>query len=74
MDAIRTALKRLGTAVVDLRYGAILIGAIPSRYPHLGATDTINSDYKVLEALFSNQVRPAVDVLVDVGCGKASVF
>ena len=73
MDAIRTALKRLGTAVVDLRYGAILIGAIPSKYPHLGATDTINSDYKVLEALFSNQVRPA-DVLVDVGCGKGRVL
>ena len=73
MQAVRAFMKSLGTALVDLRYGAILKGKIPSNYSHLGATDTINSDYKVLEKLFLNQIRPS-DVLVDIGCGKGRVL
>ena len=73
MQIARLTIKRLRTALTDLRYGAILKGNVASKYSHLGATGTENSDYIVLEELFLNQIRPA-DILVDVGCGKGRVL
>jgi len=60
-------------AVVDLRYGGLLMGGVKSRYADLGAVETTNSDYKVLANIFKGRVT-ADDVLVDVGCGKGRVI
>lgn len=60
-------------AALDLRYGRPLAGERPTRYSHLGAKDTANSDYLALDRLFADRIRPD-DVLVDVGCGKGRVI
>jgi len=52
---------------MDLKYGGILRGSVPSRHPE--GFETANSGYDVLEHLLSERVRPN-DVFVDVGCGK----
>ena len=52
---------------VDLKYGGILKGSLPSRHPE--GFETANSGSDVLEHLLSERVRPD-DVFVDVGCGK----
>jgi hypothetical protein len=68
-------LRRLvGNVITDLRYGGFLGGrAYASPFSHLGANDSNNSDYGVLEQIFASRVR-ADDVLVDVGCGKGRVL
>jgi len=73
MQVAALIIKRLRTALTDLRYGAILKGSVVSRYSHLGATATENSDYKQLATLFHDKIRPT-DVLVDIGCGKGRVL
>lgn len=60
-------------AALDLRYGRLLGGQRPTRFPHLGAKDTANSDYLALDRLFAGRISPD-DVLVDVGCGKGRVI
>ena len=74
---VRATLKRLARLIrnplLDLRYGAILRGKIPTRFPHLGAVDTENTDYAVLPLMFDGLIRDS-DVLVDVGCGKGRVI
>jgi hypothetical protein len=59
--------------LLDIRYGCILSGAIPSRHSHLGATHTANSDYSALAVLFEGRINKT-DVLVDVGCGNGRVI
>jgi ubiquinone/menaquinone biosynthesis C-methylase UbiE len=65
--------KQVQTAVNDLRFGAILRGNVSSKYSHLGAVGTENSDYNLLSVLFEHRIRPG-DVLVDIGCGKGRVL
>jgi hypothetical protein len=60
-------------AVIDLRYGRLLGGKIETRYKHLGAVATENSDYAALAHIFRDRIK-ATDVLVDVGCGKGCVI
>jgi hypothetical protein len=69
--------KRVARALynngLDLRYGRPLAGEIPSRFEHLGAVETANSDYAVLDRIFARRIS-SEDVLVDVGCGKGRVI
>jgi SAM-dependent methyltransferase len=67
--------KLLGNLRRDLRFGGTFLGGtIPSRYADQGAVETANTDYRVLEILFSRvELRPN-DVVVDVGCGKGRVL
>lgn len=69
-SAIRRASKAAQNAVRDLRYGAPLGGVIKTRYAHLGAHHTANSDYRDLALLFADAPVSSEDVIVDVGCGK----
>ena len=57
----------------DLQYGSFLGGTVTTRFAHLGAFDTANSDYDDLPALFAAARLGADDVIVDVGCGKGRV-
>ncbi|MEM7112588.1 MAG: class I SAM-dependent methyltransferase [Chloroflexota bacterium] len=59
--------------LLDLRFGTILSGEQDSRYAHLGASPTANSDYEALDYIFKDRIKPT-DVLVDVGCGKGRVI
>jgi SAM-dependent methyltransferase len=65
--------RKIGTALLDLRYGALLKGNIETSNAHLGARGTENSGYDVLSVLFHDRIR-AGEVLVDVGCGKGRVL
>lgn len=66
--------KLLGNAWLDLRYGgSFLGGSVVTRFAHLGAHDTGNTDYSILPLVFANRVK-ASDVLVDVGCGRGRVI
>jgi SAM-dependent methyltransferase len=60
-------------AAIDLRYGRLLGGKVETRYKHLGAVATENSDYAALPHIFGDRIK-ATDVLVDVGCGKGRVI
>ncbi len=60
-------------ALIDLRYGGLLLGKIKTRFAHLGAVNTENSDYAALSHIFENRIQSS-DVLVDVGCGKGRVI
>jgi hypothetical protein len=71
--ADRTLRGRLYTAVLDIRYGALLRGNLPSKFSHLGAVRTANTPYHILPTLFTGLVDDN-DVLVDVGCGKGRVI
>ena len=73
LSRLQVVRRRIGTVLMDLRYGAILKGRIESRYEHLGAVLTDNTGYDVLPILFSDLVTEK-DVLVDVGCGKGRVI
>ena len=68
-------LKRsLRNAWLDLRYGGSFLGGwAATRFAHLGAHDTGNTDYSILPRLFANRVKES-DVLVDVGCGRGRVI
>lgn len=59
--------------LLDLRFGSILSGEQDSRFVHLGASPTANSDYEALDHIFKERINPS-DVLVDVGCGKGRVI
>lgn len=71
MDLIRLARN----IVMDLRFGGRLLGGDQaSRFSHLGASCTRNTDYRVLAEIFRQvEIRPD-DVIVDVGCGKGRVL
>jgi hypothetical protein len=60
----------LVNAAKDVRYGAPLGGTTPTRFDHLGAFDTANSDYGDLRALFAEIPVGRDDVVVAIGCGK----
>jgi hypothetical protein len=56
---------------LDLKMGrAFLGGSVPSKFDHLGAFLTSNTDYAALNWIFSRVELSQTDVLVDVGCGK----
>ena len=60
--------------LLDLRFGAFLGGAAKlSPCAHLGANQSNNSDYGMLDQIFKDQIN-ASDVLVDVGCGRGRVI
>jgi SAM-dependent methyltransferase len=61
-------------AWLDLRYGRFLGGTVPTRFAHLGAFDTANSDYDDLAGLFAAARLGPDDVIVDVGCGRGRVI
>lgn len=65
--------RRLRNVWNDLRSGMILSGSIPSKHKHSGAIETTNSEYEVLEKIFSGQITRQ-SVLVDIGCGKGRVI
>lgn len=71
-------ISRLARNVVrDMRFGAFLGGVKKTPFENLGANDTGNSDYEVIDYLFSESIVPNLtsdDVLVDVGCGKGRVI
>jgi SAM-dependent methyltransferase len=71
--APRRAVKIARNALRDLRYRGLLAGTVRTRYAHLGAHHTTNSDYDDLPALFDAAGLRADDVIVDVGCGKGRV-
>ena len=60
-------------AVLDLRFGGLLIGKEATRYRHLGASNVENTDYAALSHIFTGRIRDS-DVLADVGCGKGRVI
>jgi hypothetical protein len=65
---------RLGRNVLlDLRFGKFLGGIRATRFAHLGAHETANSDYAWMDEVFRGRIRPD-DVLVDVGCGRGRVI
>ena len=72
--APRRAVKIAHNAVRDLRYRGLLAGTVRTRYAHLGAHHTTNSDYDDLPALFGAARLRSDDVIVDVGCGKGRVI
>jgi len=61
------------SAVLDLRYGGLLMGGLTSRYADQGANEVNNSDYGVLANVFRGRISDD-DVLVDLGCGKGRVI
>ena len=65
--------KRIRSFLRDLRFGKSLYGRVATRFAHLGAHDTANTDYDAFPTLFESVVKPG-DVLVDVGCGKGRVL
>jgi len=67
------AARVMYNAAVDLRFGGLLAGEIPTRFADLGANETANSDYLALDKIFVDRIYPD-DVLVDVGCGKGRVI
>jgi SAM-dependent methyltransferase len=66
-------LKMVKNMLLDLRHGGLLGRTIPTRYGHLGATDTVSTDYAVLPHVLGDTVG-SDDVLVDVGCGRGRVL
>lgn len=70
---LRRVSSALYNAVHDLRFGRPLSGEIETRFEHVGAKDTANSDYRALDRIFTDRIGPD-DVLVDVGCGKGRVI
>ena len=72
---IRRTGKLLSNIMRDLRHGgSFLGGTVPTRYAHLGAVETANTDYLVLEAMFSHVDLQESDLIVDLGCGKGRVM
>jgi len=68
------AVKKARTACLDLRYGGLLNKSPESRYRHLGARYSANTDYDALPYIFPDgSIKPS-DVLVDVGCGFGRVI
>ncbi len=74
MNKLRLRLYQLmrltWNAAYDLRFGEILRGDIPTRFPELGAEKTANISYLAMSLIFKNEAIAADDVLVEVGCGK----
>ena len=70
---IESGIRISRNALIDLRYGGLLAGAITTRYAHLGAKNVTNTDYAYLSNVFKNRIKPT-DVLVDIGCGKGRVI
>jgi hypothetical protein len=52
----------------------LLGGTLRTRYAHLGAFDTANSDYDDLPALFAAAGVQANDAIPDAGSGKGRVL
>jgi SAM-dependent methyltransferase len=73
VDAFSRFACKLTNALLDIRFGGLLRGLKATRYAHLGAYDTANSDYGTIRALFRGRICTS-DVLVDVGCGKGRVI
>jgi hypothetical protein len=65
--------SRAHSAVLDLRYGALLGGRIPSRFADAGAVYTVSSPYRIYPLVFDGLIRDD-DVLVDIGCGRGRVI
>lgn len=59
-----TVLTRLAWAVYndarDLRFGHPLAGQVPTRFDHIGATDTANSDRRAPDKVSADRITPEV--------------
>jgi SAM-dependent methyltransferase len=66
--------RKAWNLLLDLRYGGVLGGTVQTRYAGKGATNTENTPYDVLAAIFRPGTIHSSDVLVDVGCGKGRVI
>lgn len=66
--------RKLRNAMLDLRYGAFLGGAVEeSPFEDQGANASNNTDYGVMAQIFPGRIESG-DVLVDVGCGRGRVL
>jgi SAM-dependent methyltransferase len=63
----------IGRIAQDLRYGGFTGGIKPSPYEHLGANDTVSTNYALLKPLLDANLRQG-DHFVDVGCGTGRVL
>jgi SAM-dependent methyltransferase len=70
-------LKKLSTLVqrlaVDIRYGGFTGGAKETRFAHLGANETVSTDYALLNPLLHDEMKRG-EHFVDVGCGTGRVL
>jgi hypothetical protein len=71
--SFKRVLRLIRNIYIDLKFGAFLGGGLNSRYNHLGANGTSNTDYSALNFIFKDRISTD-DVLVDVGCGKGRVL
>lgn len=67
---IALARRKTWNILLDLRYGAVLRGAVEARYPDRGAYGMHSTPYDALASMFPPGTVADTDVLVDVGCGK----
>jgi CelD/BcsL family acetyltransferase involved in cellulose biosynthesis len=65
--------RRALNLCADLRFGTSLRGNVSTRFGHMGAFSTANTDYLALCRMFDGEKIQPDDVLVDVGCGKGRV-
>jgi SAM-dependent methyltransferase len=70
-------LKRMSILIqrlaMDLRYGGFTGGERETRFAHLGANETVSTDYALLNPLLAGEMRPG-EHFVDVGCGTGRVL
>ena len=70
---LRKARRLIRNVVFDLRFGGFIGGSKKTPFAHLGAKDTINSDYGALPWVLGPVLEHG-DVFVDVGCGRGRVL
>lgn len=58
---------------MDVRYGGFTGGERESRFAHLGANETVSTDYALLNPLLLGEMQPG-EHFVDVGCGTGRVL
>lgn len=65
--------RAIRNSALDLRYGWPLTLRRSDRFPFVRRSDWLNTDYRILDQVFTGRVRPG-DVLVDVGCSRGRVL
>jgi SAM-dependent methyltransferase len=65
--------RKIKSAMNDLRHRGYTGGGFPTRFSHLGATPTVSTKHASIPFLLGPVLRPG-DVFVDVGCGRGRVL